>query len=76
MDIAIRLEGIEQEIGQVESEKLEREQMLALIWEHPPALDAEAVGRVVQYLRDRIRGLEERKRALRESFASFDRRTR
>ena len=64
MDIAIRLERIEQERLQVENEKLQREQMLGLFWEHPPALDPEAVGRAMQLIRDHIRGLEDRKRAL------------
>lgn len=50
----------------MENEKLQQEQMLGLFWEHPPALDPEAVGRAMQFLRDRIRGLEDRKRALRE----------
>nr|VVW91104.1 unnamed protein product [Nymphaea colorata] len=38
MDIARRLERIEQEIRQVEDEKLQREQMLGAFWEHLPAL--------------------------------------
>jgi len=63
MDIAGRLERIQQEIQTVENEKLQQEQMLGLFWEHPPALDPEAVGRAMQFLRDRIRGLEDRKRA-------------
>lgn len=61
MDLAIRLERIEQEIRQVEEEKLELEQRLGLFWEHPPALDPEAVGRAMQLIRDRIRGLEDRR---------------
>lgn len=64
MDIAGRLATIQQEIQAVENEKLQREQMLGLFWEHPPALDPEAVGRAMQLIRDRIRGLEDRKRAL------------
>ena len=64
MDIAGRLERIQQEIQTVENEKLQREQMLGLFWEHPPALDPEAVGRAMQLIRDHIRGLEDRKRAL------------
>lgn len=64
MDIAGRLERIQQEIQTVENDKLQREQMLGLFWEHPPALDPEAVGRAMQFIRDRIRGLEDRKRAL------------
>ncbi|CAN6453623.1 unnamed protein product [Victoria cruziana] len=39
MDIARRLERIEQEIRQVEDEKLQREQMLGAFREHLPALD-------------------------------------
>lgn len=68
MDIAIakRLSAIQQEIQTVETEKLQQEQMLGLIWEHPPAIDPEIVGRVMQQIRDRIRGLEERKRVLLE----------
>ncbi|KAL8460910.1 hypothetical protein ACS0TY_032418 [Phlomoides rotata] len=38
--------------------------MLGLFWEHPPALDPEVVGRMMQSIRDRIRGLEDRRRAL------------
>lgn len=64
MDIAGRLAEIQQSIESVENEKLQREQMLGLFWEHPPALDPEAVGRMMQLIRDRIRGLEDRKRAL------------
>lgn len=66
MDPDGRLALISQEISQVEEEKLEWEQMLGLLWEHPPALDPEAVGRVMQQIRDRIRGLEDRRRALLE----------
>lgn len=66
MDIAQRLSAIQQEIQTVETEKLQQEQMLGLIWEHPPAIDPEIVGRVMQQIRDRIRGLEERKRVLLE----------
>lgn len=58
MDIASRLEILELEIFQVEEDKLELEQRLGLFWEHPPALDPEAVGRAMQFLRNRIRGLE------------------
>lgn len=66
MDIAQRLSAIQQEIQTVETEKLQQEQMLGLIWEHLPAIDPETVGRVMQQIRDRIRGLEERKRVLLE----------
>lgn len=64
MDIAGRLATIPQEIQTVENEKLQQEQLLGLFWEHPPALDPEVVGQRMQSIRDRIRGLEERKRAL------------
>jgi hypothetical protein len=64
MDITGRLATIQQEIGQVENEKLQQEQMLGLFWEHPPALDPEVVGKMMQLTRDRIRGLEDRIRAL------------
>lgn len=64
MDIAGRLFSIQQEIQTVENEKLQQEQMLGLFWEHPPALDPEVVGRMMQLIRDRIRGLEDRRRAL------------
>ena len=60
MDIANRLASIQQEIQPVENEKLQCEQMLGLFWEHPPALDPEVVGRRMQLLRDRIRGLKHR----------------
>ncbi|EEF27117.1 conserved hypothetical protein [Ricinus communis] len=64
MDIAGRLTQINQEILRIDNEKQEREQMLGLLWEHPPALNTEAVGRRMQQIRDRIRALKERKRAL------------
>ncbi|CAN6803794.1 unnamed protein product [Brassica oleracea] len=60
MDIANRLASIQQEIQTVENEKLQCEQMLGLFWELPPALDPEVVGRRMQLLRDRIRGLKHR----------------
>ncbi|CAN1191502.1 hypothetical protein LINPERPRIM_LOCUS44619 [Linum perenne] len=66
MDPALRLSLIPQEISQAEEEKLECEQLLGLIWEHPPAINPEAIARVMQQIRDRIRGLEDRKRALLE----------
>ena len=65
MDITGRLATIQQEIGRTENEKLQQEQRLGLFWEHPPALDPEAVGQMMQSTRDRIRGLEDRIRALR-----------
>lgn len=64
MDIAGRLFSIKQEIESVENEKLQQEQRLGLFWEHPPALDPEVVGRMMQSIRDRIRGLEDRRGAL------------
>lgn len=62
--IAERLATIQNEIRQVENQKLQCERMLGLFWEHPPALDPEDVGRRMQFLRDRIRSLENQKRAL------------
>jgi len=62
--IAERLATIQNEIRQVENQKLRCEQRLGLFWEHPPALDPEDVGRRMQSLRDRISALEYRKRAL------------
>lgn len=64
MDITGRLATIQQEIGLVENEKLQQEQRLGLFWEHPPALDPEVIGKMMQVTRDRIRGLEDRRRAL------------
>lgn len=64
MDPALRLSLIPQEISQAEEEKLECEQFLGLLWEHPPAINPEAIARVMQQIRDQIRGLEDRKRAL------------
>lgn len=66
MDIVGRLSIIQQEIQRVESEKLQQEQGLGLIWEHPPAIDPRILGRVMEEIRARIRALEERKRALLE----------
>ncbi|KAI3801030.1 hypothetical protein L1987_29131 [Smallanthus sonchifolius] len=33
--------------------------MLGLYWEHPPALDPEVVGNMMEFTLDRIRGLED-----------------
>ncbi|KAI3668601.1 hypothetical protein L1987_88396 [Smallanthus sonchifolius] len=52
MDIAGRLATIQQEIRQAENEKLQQEQRLGLFWEHPPALDPEIVGGMMQLTRD------------------------
>lgn len=62
--IAGRLATIHNEIRQVENQKLQCERMLGLFWEHLPALDPEDVGRRMQFLRDRIRSIENQKRAL------------
>ncbi|KAI3872670.1 hypothetical protein MKX03_004245 [Papaver bracteatum] len=64
MDIENRLARNEQEIFQVEEENLQQEKMLGLLWEHPPVVDPEAVIRAIQWIRDRIRDLEDKKRAL------------
>ncbi|KAG9137914.1 hypothetical protein Leryth_027680 [Lithospermum erythrorhizon] len=57
--IAERLSQINQEILNVENEKLQYEHLLGLFWEHPPPLNPEAVGRAMQQIRDRISGLED-----------------
>jgi hypothetical protein len=64
--IAERLYQINQEINNVENEKLEHENLLGLFWEHLPPLDPEDIGRAMQGIRDRISGLENRRRALLE----------
>lgn len=66
MNIVGRLSIIQQEIQAVETEKLQCEERLALFWEHPPALDADFLGRFLQSIRDRIRLLEDRRMALLE----------
>ena len=66
MDIARRLERIEQEIRQVENEKLQREQMLGAFWEHMPAIDQILIRDRMLFLQNEIRSLENRKRALLE----------
>lgn len=66
MDIATRLERIEQEIRQVENEKLQREQMLGAFWEHMPAIDPILIRDRMLFLQNAIRSLENRKRALLE----------
>lgn len=66
MDIARRLERIEQEIRQVENEKLQREQMLGAFWEHMPAIDPILIRDRMLFLQNEIRSLENRKRALLE----------
>lgn len=60
----VRLTQIEGEVRRIEEEKGRQEFRLGLFWEHPPALDPEIVGQAMQRIRDRIRGLEDRKRAL------------
>ncbi|GKV53570.1 hypothetical protein SLA2020_380160 [Shorea laevis] len=64
MDIANRLESIEQEIRQVENEKLQCEQRLGLFWEHFPAIDPIIIQSHMLSLKNQIRSLENRKRAL------------
>jgi len=66
MDIASRLERVEQEIVQVENEKLQREQMLAAFWEHMPVIDPAILLHRMSLLRNQIDFLEDRKRALLE----------
>jgi len=64
MDLTIRLERIEQEIRQVENQKLQREQTLGAFWEHMPAIDPNIIRDRMLSLRNEIRVLENRKRAL------------
>lgn len=66
MDFTIRLERIEQEIRQVENEKLQRAQMLGAFWEHMPAIDPNLIRDRMLFLQNQIRSLENRKRALLE----------
>lgn len=60
----VRLTQIEGELRRIEEEKGRQEQRLGLLWEHLPPIDPEIIGRVMQSIRDCIRGLEDRKRAL------------
>lgn len=64
MDIAGRLATIQQEIGQVENDKLQQEQMLGLFWEHMPAIDPSLIRDRMQAIQNQIQALENRKRAL------------
>ena len=64
MDIAGRLATIQQEIGQVENDKLQQEQMLGLFWEHMPAIDPSLIRDRMQAIQNKIQALENRKRAL------------
>lgn len=61
---AERLSQIDQEIQNIDTEKAQRQQTLAAFWEHLPPIDPEVVAKFMQELRDRIRALEDRKRAL------------
>lgn len=58
MDIAGRLERIEQEIRQVEDAKLQREQMLGAFWEHLPPIDPVIIRDRMLFLQNEIRSLE------------------
>ena len=64
MDIASRLAIIEQQIRQVENQKLQREQTLGAFWEHLPALDPIIIRDRMLFLQNEIRTLENRTRAL------------
>lgn len=66
MDIHARLERIPQEISQVEEEKLEWEQMLGAFWEHMPPIDPTLIRDGMLFIQNKIRSLENRKRALLE----------
>ncbi|GLU24428.1 hypothetical protein SLE2022_403640 [Rubroshorea leprosula] len=60
MDIANRLESIEQEIRQVENEKLQCEQRLGLFWEHFPAIDPIIIQSHMLSLKNQIRSAPKR----------------
>lgn len=64
MDIASRLAIIEQQIRQVENQKLQREQTLGAFWEHLPAIDPIIIRDRMLFLQNEIRALENKKRAL------------
>ncbi|KAL5765548.1 hypothetical protein ACOSP7_016165 [Xanthoceras sorbifolium] len=66
MDIFNRLEIIEQEIRQVENEKLQREETLGAFWEHMPAIDPIIIRDHMLFLHNEICALKNRKRALLE----------
>lgn len=66
MDIAGRLVLIQQEIQNIENEKLQREQILAAFWEHLPPIDPVLIREHMQSLRNQISALENRRRALLE----------
>ena len=61
---AERLSQIDQEIQNIDTEKAQRQQTLAAFWEHLPPIDPEVVAKFMQELRNHIRALEDRKRAL------------
>ncbi|KAG4936292.1 hypothetical protein JHK84_035226 [Glycine max] len=61
---AERLSQIDQEIQNIDTEKAQRQQTLAAFWEHLPPIDPALVAAAMQRILDRIRGLEERRRAL------------
>lgn len=64
MDIASRLAIIEQQIRQVENQKLQRQQTLDAFWEHLPAIDPIIIRSRMLFLKNEICALENRKRAL------------
>lgn len=66
MDIAGRLVLIQQEIQNIENEKLQREQILAAFWEHLPPIDPVLIREHMKSLQNQIRALENRRRALLE----------
>jgi hypothetical protein len=64
MDVAGRLARIQQEIVQVENEKLRREQTLGLFWEHLPAVDPILIRDRMLFIKSQIQSLENRKTVL------------
>lgn len=61
---AERLYQIDQEIENIDTDKAQRQQTLANFWEHLPPIDPAVVAAAMHQILDRIRGLEDRKRAL------------
>jgi hypothetical protein len=60
-----RLSQIAQEIQNIDTEKAQRQETLAAFWEHLPPIDPAVVAAAMHQILDRIRGLEDRRRALR-----------
>ncbi|KAB2633064.1 hypothetical protein D8674_029311 [Pyrus ussuriensis x Pyrus communis] len=66
MEVTGRLGRIEQEIGQVEDEKLQHEQNLGAFWEHMPAIDPFLIRDRMLFHQNQIHSLENKKSSLLE----------